>query len=141
MNRKSRQALGVAVDPALSPRQYDVALTPGAGEGSYVNALSSTPGPGYLVIIIIINNNSGGTVFPVVLSLIGLLTLLIAVVAGLGVLSTVVLQTGERVRDLGVFKAIGMTPRQTIVMVVSSVAGSGASAALHLLTVQGQTGR
>jgi putative ABC transport system permease protein len=50
------------------------------------------------------------------------LTLLIAVVAGLGVLNTVVLQTRERVHDLGVFKAVGMTPGQTIAMVVSTVA-------------------
>jgi putative ABC transport system permease protein len=46
-------------------------------------------------------------------------------VAGLGVLNTVVLQTRERVHDLGVFKAVGMTPGQTIAMVVSWVAGIG----------------
>ena len=50
--------------------------------------------------------------------------------AGLGVLNTVVLQTRERVHDLGVFKAIGMTPRQTIAMVVCSVAGIGLVAGL-----------
>jgi putative ABC transport system permease protein len=46
------------------------------------------------------------------------------------VLNTVVLQTRERVHDLGVFKAIGMTPRQTIAMVVCSVAGIGLVAGL-----------
>jgi putative ABC transport system permease protein len=51
-------------------------------------------------------------------------------VAGLGVLNTVVLQTRERVHDLGVFKAIGMTPRQTVAMVVCSVAGIGLVAGL-----------
>jgi len=51
-------------------------------------------------------------------------------VAGLGVLNTVVLQTRERVHDLGVFKAVGMTPRQTIAMVVCSVAGIGLVAGL-----------
>jgi len=51
-------------------------------------------------------------------------------VAGLGVLNTVVLQTRERVHDLGVFKAVGMTPRQTIAMVVSTVAGIGLVAGL-----------
>ena len=50
--------------------------------------------------------------------------------AGLGVLNTVVLHTGERVHDLGVFKAVGMTPRQTIAMVVCSVAGIGLAAGL-----------
>ena len=46
-------------------------------------------------------------------------------VAGLGVLNTVLLHTRERVHDLGIFKAIGMTPRQTIVMVICWVAGTG----------------
>jgi putative ABC transport system permease protein len=46
------------------------------------------------------------------------------------VLNTVVLQTRERVHDLGVFKAVGMTPRQTITMVVSTVAGTGLVAGL-----------
>jgi len=41
-----------------------------------------------------------------------------------------VLQTRERVHDLGVFKAVGMTPRQTIAMVVCSVAGIGLVAGL-----------
>jgi len=51
-------------------------------------------------------------------ALIGTLTLLLALAAGLGVLNTVVLGTRDRVHDLGVFKAVGMTPRQTIAMVV-----------------------
>ncbi len=115
-----------AVDPGLSPSQYQVALAPGTDVGSYVNALSSALGNGYLVTV----NNSGGAVLPAILGLVAALTLLIAVVAGLGVLNTVVLQTRERVHDLGVFKAVGMTPRQTIAMVVSTVAGTGLVAGL-----------
>jgi putative ABC transport system permease protein len=34
------------------------------------------------------------------------------------------------VHDLGVFKAVGMTPRQTVAMVVCSVAGLGLAAGL-----------
>ena len=67
---------------------------------------------------------------PAIEGLVGTLTLVIALVAGLGVLNTVVLQTRERVHDLGVFKAVGMTPRQTITMVVSTVAGTGLVAGL-----------
>jgi putative ABC transport system permease protein len=65
---------------------------------------------------------------PFVLTLIGLigtLVLLLASLAGLGVLNTVVLQTRERVHDLGIFKSVGMTPRQTVAMVVCWVAGTG----------------
>jgi putative ABC transport system permease protein len=50
-------------------------------------------------------------------SLIQLLVVLIAVLAGLGVLNSVLMVTRERVHDLGIFKALGMTPRQTIIMV------------------------
>ncbi len=45
-------------------------------------------------------------------------------------LNTVVLQIRERVHDIGVFKAVGMTPRQTMAMVVCSVAGIGLAAGL-----------
>lgn len=38
--------------------------------------------------------------------------------AGLGVLNAALMATRERVHDLGVFKAVGMTPRQTITMVI-----------------------
>lgn len=59
-----------------------------------------------------------------------MLTLMLVLVAGLGVLNTVVLDTRERVHDMGVFKALGMAPRQTVAMVVTSVAGIGAVAGL-----------
>ena len=55
---------------------------------------------------------------------------MLVAVAGLGVLNTVVLDTRERVRDLGVFKALGMTPRQTVAMVLTSVGVIGLLAGL-----------
>ena len=45
--------------------------------------------------------------------------------AGLGVLNTVILDLRDRIHDLGIHKALGMTPRQTVVMVLTSVAGAG----------------
>ena len=58
-------------------------------------------------------------------ALAGLLSLLLLVAAGLGVLNTVLLETRDRVHELGVFKALGMTPRQTVAMVLSSVVVTG----------------
>ena len=87
----------------------------------------------------------GGHFYTIAVSLIGLLTLMMAVVAGLGVLNTVLLGTRDRVHDLGVFKAVGMTPRQTIAMVVCWIVGPAIAAAviavpagtvLHSVTVQ-----
>jgi putative ABC transport system permease protein len=58
-------------------------------------------------------------------ALAALLTVTLVAVAGLGVLTTVILDTRERVHDFGVFKALGMTPRQTILMILTSVSGIG----------------
>jgi putative ABC transport system permease protein len=103
----------------LVPTNYDVGLRTGTSPVAYARALG-TLGPNYSV-----NINTNDPFFLTLIGLIGTLVLLLAVVAGLGVLNTVVLHTRERVHDLGVFKAIGMTPRQTITMVVCWVAGTG----------------
>ncbi|MEV1067415.1 FtsX-like permease family protein [Streptomyces sp. NPDC050263] len=54
-----------------------------------------------------------------------LLTLMLVSVAGLGVLNSLILDTRERVHDLGVCKAIGMSPRQTVSLVLASVTAIG----------------
>jgi len=109
------------VDPRLETGQYDVALKAGTSLTAYVNALNSKLGQNNPVS----TNTSDSSTYPIIIGLITTMTLLLAAVAALGVLNTVVLQTRERVHDLGVFKAVGMTPRQTIAMVVCSVAGVG----------------
>ena len=120
------QSTLAALDPGLSPDQYDVALTPGTNAQAYADALDAKLGQLYQAQA----NGSNSSQFFVIIGLVATLTLLLVAVAGLGVLNTVVLQTRERVHDLGVFKAIGMTPRQTIAMVVCSVAGIGLVAGL-----------
>jgi putative ABC transport system permease protein len=118
-------------DPALAqPDQYDIGVRPGTSVPQYVQALSTALGPAYMVTI-----NAAGRGLPLILGLIGLLILLLATVAALGVLNTVVLQAREKVHDLGVFKAVGMTPRQTIAMVVCWVAGVGLLAGLIAVPV------
>ncbi len=120
------QSTLAALDPGLAPDQYDVALTPGTNAQAYADALGAKLGQPYQAQA----NGSSSSQFFVIIGLVATLTLLLVAVAGLGVLNTVVLQTRERVHDLGVFKAIGMTPRQTIAMVVCSVAGIGLVAGL-----------
>jgi hypothetical protein len=61
------------------------------------------------------------------------LTRLVAVLAGLGVFSAVLMLARERVHDLGIFKALGMPPRGVITMVTCWViAPAIAAAALAL---------
>ena len=115
-----------ALDPHLTVVQYDVAPRPGTTVASYANTLARALGPDYSISA----SNASPREFAAVIGLIATLTLLLAAVAGLGVLNTVVLQTRERVHDLGVFKAVGMTPRQLSAMVVCSAAGVGLVAGL-----------
>jgi putative ABC transport system permease protein len=80
-----------------------------------------------------VDHNEGGRASDVVIvmsTLVATLTLMLVAVAALGVLNTVVQDTRERIHDLGIFKALGMTPRQTVTMVLTSVALSGLVAGL-----------
>jgi putative ABC transport system permease protein len=113
------------LDPSgLSPQRYDVVLRPGVSTQDFANAVVAKLGQDYGAI------TPGNAVANPLDGLIAFLTLLLAAVAGLGVYSTVVLTTRERVHDLGVFKAVGMTPRQVIAMAVTTVAATGLIAGL-----------
>jgi putative ABC transport system permease protein len=112
------------IDPGQAPSQYYAGVKPGTDPQAVANALTAKldpngPAPGAVAGIQVTPNDNGELI--AVVALITLLTILLIVVAGLGVLNTVVLQLRERVHDLGVFKSVGMTPRQAIAMVVCSV--------------------
>jgi putative ABC transport system permease protein len=109
-----------SADPGLEAGVYDVGVRPGTSPADYARQVQGALGQGYVAGV---NSNNKG--LPLVLGLIGSLALLLAIAAGLGVLAAVVLQTRERAYQLGVCRAVGMTPRQTIAMVVCSVAGIG----------------
>jgi putative ABC transport system permease protein len=110
-----------ALYPGIGPSLYDVDVTPGTGVQGYANALSARLGGPYEVS----TDAGGGRVLFAAITLVTMLTILIIVVAGLGVLNSVALAVRERTHDIGVFKSVGMTPRQTLGMVVCSVALSG----------------
>jgi putative ABC transport system permease protein len=105
------------VDPSAGTQQYAVALRPGTNAQAYASSLSGALGSSYYVSA----SGSDDTQLIAVVTLVAMLTILIMIVAGLGVLNTVAMQIRERAHDIGVFKAIGMTPRQTLAMVVCSV--------------------
>jgi putative ABC transport system permease protein len=117
------QTLGPAA-AGLTVEQYDIKLRPGADPGPYAVSLGQSLGSGYGV-----GTSHVGQFYGVAKGLLRLLTVLIVLAAALGVLNTVLLGTRDRVHDLGVFKAVGMTPRQSIVMVVCWVAVPGVIAA------------
>jgi putative ABC transport system permease protein len=126
----------------LAPELYDIGLKPGTSAQSYTTALSKALGPQFTVTV---TQGGGGISGLADKSLIQTMTVLIAVLAGLGVLNSVLIATRERVHDLGIFKALGMTPRQAITMVLCWVIAPALTAAIiaipvgiiaHSLTVQ-----
>jgi putative ABC transport system permease protein len=114
----SWQTLG-GTSAGLTAQQYDVSLRPGTDPGAYAHALNHALFPNFFA-----SATTSDPIYLTLSALIGTLTLLIALAAGLGVLNTVVLSTRDRVHDLGIFKSVGMTPRQTIAMVVCWIAGA-----------------
>ena len=105
------------------PEMYYVTVRSGTDAGTYARALSAALEPVGAVADRL--NHEPDEMIIIVNTLTGLLSLMLVVVAGLGVMNTVVLETRERVHDLGVHKALGMTPRQTTAMVIASVVVTG----------------
>jgi putative ABC transport system permease protein len=100
---------------------YQVQLDAGADAVAYAAAVGKAD-PG-------LHANAEGNEFEfqvIVVSFSTVLALLLAAIAALGVLNTVALNVHERRRDLGMLKSIGMTPRQVVTMVVTSMAALGA---------------
>lgn len=99
---------------------FYVGLTKGTDPQAYAAAVGRLD-PGLHPAL----NNGIDTTEKAMLSVISTLTGMLIVVSALGVFNTVVMTTRERRRDLGVLKAIGMTPRQVIALVATAMAALG----------------
>ncbi|MFE1944025.1 ABC transporter permease [Streptomyces massasporeus] len=113
--------------PDLTETSHHIAVTSGTDVTVYVDALNkdltplgATAQAGGL--------DAGGDMVVTLNALSTTPTLMLVAVAALGVLNSVLLDTRERVREIGVHKALGMTPRQTVAMVLTSVAMTGLAA-------------
>ncbi|MFJ9691719.1 FtsX-like permease family protein [Kitasatospora sp. NPDC101183] len=102
--------------------EYYIRLAAGADAAAYTKAV--TDGDPSLVADVTEVTMTGPVAAIITFSTI--FTILLSVVASLGVFNTVLLNIRERRRDLGMLKSIGMTPRQVVVMTVTSVAWLGA---------------
>ncbi|MFD0316286.1 ABC transporter permease [Streptomyces flavalbus] len=107
--------------PKEEPIAYHVRLRDGADPVAYARAARAAD-PG-----ISPTPNGANTVTQTIVGSATALTLLLTVVAALGVFHTAVLNTHDRRRDLGMFKSIGMTPGQVTVMTMTSMAVLGAT--------------
>jgi putative ABC transport system permease protein len=103
--------------PDTRADSYQVQLEPGTDQRAYLDAVAAEE-PGLHQVRQAVGGSSQAAV---VISTATILTLVLTVVAALGVFNTVVLNARERRRDLGMLKSIGMTPRQVTVMMVTSM--------------------
>ncbi|MFI5681335.1 ABC transporter permease [Streptomyces cellulosae] len=113
-----------AAHPDLTETSHHIALTPGTDVTGYVDALNRDLAP-LGVTARAGGLDAGGDMVVTLNALSAILTLMLVAVAALGVLNGVLLDTRERVREIGVHKALGMTPRQTVAMVLTSVVLTG----------------
>jgi putative ABC transport system permease protein len=107
--------------PGARAESYQVQLKPGTDAQAFLTAVT-TGDPGLQGVPA---SDNLGSQAVVIISAATLLTMLLGFVAGLGVFNTVVLNTRERRRDLGMLKSIGMTPRQVTLMMVTSMGALG----------------
>ncbi|GIJ69753.1 ABC transporter permease [Virgisporangium ochraceum] len=109
---------------AVPPRQYEVSLTRGTDPHAYADRLAAAVRDLSADATVSADTQENEAI-AVMLALIGILALLLGAVAALGVFNTVVLNTRERVHEIGVLKSVGMTPRQVRGMVVTSMVTVG----------------
>lgn len=112
-----------AAQPDLRAQTYDITVKPGTDVSAYVDGLNKALAG--IDATAMLPENEAAEFILIINTLTALLTLMLVTVAALGVLNMVVLETRERVHDLGVHKALGMVPRQTVAMVVASVVVTG----------------
>ncbi len=113
------------IAPAARASMYEVNVKPGTDLDAVMKAIQAKDSG-----LMEGEGQDAGTFVAVVLATVTLLTLMLGTVAALGVFNTVVLNTRERRRDLGMLKSIGMTPGQVVVMVVTSMTALGALGSL-----------
>ncbi|MET8982732.1 FtsX-like permease family protein [Streptomyces sp. NPDC004539] len=113
-----------AAHPDLTDTTQHIAVRSGTDAAAYATALNEVLEP--LGVTARAGGPDRGSSTALTLNaLSATLTLMLVAVAALGVLNGVVLDTRERVRELGIHKALGMTPRQTVTAVIASVLLTG----------------
>ncbi|WP_107481802.1 FtsX-like permease family protein [Streptomyces sp. JHA26] len=110
--------------PSAQPETFLVDVKPGVSADTFARKLASVVRPMGGDATTVVESEQSGIIL-IMDAMAVLLTLMLIAVAGLGVLNSVVLDTRERVHDLGVCKAIGMSPRQTAGLVLASVSAIG----------------
>ncbi|HEV8403750.1 MAG TPA: ABC transporter permease [Candidatus Limnocylindrales bacterium] len=107
------------LDPGAGPTSWEVQPTSGTNPLTYADALEQATDRAVSAHALDAEGiDEGFVLFLSVITFMGIV--LVAISLG-GVFDTVLLETKQRTREMAVLKALGMSPRQVIVMVVASV--------------------
>jgi putative ABC transport system permease protein len=106
--------------PAALPSLWETQPRAGIDARSYRTSL--TDALNQTVWFSLENDSSSDASFVLFLTVVGFLGVVLVVTSLAGVFNTVLLETRQRSRELAILKAIGLTPRQVIALIVASVA-------------------
>jgi putative ABC transport system permease protein len=106
-----------SVTPAIDPFSYRVTLAPGSDVSAYVRRVAAAQPD--LIDVRASDTSIIGPVRIIDSVLLAIAAVLVLIGIG-GVFNTLLLNTRERVRDTATLKAVGMSPRQVMVMVAAS---------------------
>jgi putative ABC transport system permease protein len=118
----------VAIDPSAVPGRWEVRPIDGVSAPEYSRTLQTAAGFG--IAAYTLDASSEDEEFLLFLSVVAFMGMVLVAISVGGVFNTVLLETRQRTRETAVLKAVGLTPAQVVVMVVSSVAPVGLLAGL-----------
>jgi ABC-type lipoprotein release transport system permease subunit len=131
----------IAADSKAQPDRYVVQLRPSSNADAYAAAVQ-TQEPDFLTVEA--HRAATGETRDTLNTINGLmyvLVLILALIAAAGVFATTLLHVRERSRDNAILKAVGMTPRQLLTMVMTSGAVLGVLGGLLALPLGVRTYR
>ena len=107
------------LDPGAGPTSWEV--QPASATSVFTYASSLRTATGGQVAVDVLSNRGVDTSFALFLSVITFMGVVLVAISLGGVFDTVLLETRQRTREMAVLKALGMAPRQVVVMVIASV--------------------
>jgi putative ABC transport system permease protein len=109
--------------PGAAPQQYLVTLKDGSNKQAYADAITAIA-PQFLSVSIDVVA-PGKTYGRVMILSMTILAIILLTISAIGVFNTILLNTREQTKDIALLKSIGMTPLQTIWMIISSASTIG----------------
>jgi putative ABC transport system permease protein len=111
-----------AAEPDAQPDRYFVKLRPDSNADGYAAAVQAQE-PDFLTVTI--NRVTSDSDIDAMNAIMRVLALVLGLIAAVGVFSIMLLHVRERSRDIAILKAVGMSPGQLLVMVMTSSAVLG----------------